>query len=311
MSANRASQRLVARRAVWSSKAHPADIERHARAVALIGSVVGLVIGLGVVAPGGLTCVSLAAAPDPATTKPTPAQPSPEVPGKQPHTQPAQPSKPAVPTLDDLLGTAGEQRPATTPEPAPSDATNESDVIDALKPGQRDLERRLSAQEMGDEFKQAIALMGDAADRLEKHRDAGLDTQRVQEDVLRKLDELISQMEKNSQQQRQSSSSSSQQQQQQQRDPSQSQQQQARKGAQKRKDQKGQSPGEGLSEQQAPALQEGALRPSLESATAAWGSLPARVRDMLLQGAGDRFSKTWEQATETYYRRLAEEQKQP
>lgn len=309
MSFNRASQRLVARRAVWSSKARPADIERHARAVALIGSVIGLAIGLGVVSPGGLTGVSLAAAPDPAT-KPAPAQPSPEVPGKQPHTQPAQPSKAAAPTLDELLGTAGEQGPASTPEPAASDATDESDVIDALKPGQRDLERRLSAQEMGDEFKQAIALMGDAADRLEKHRDTGLDTQRVQEDVLRKLDELISQMEKNSQQQ-QSSSSSSQQQQQQQRDPSQSQQQQARKGAQKRKDQKGQSPGEGLSEQQAPALQEGALRPSLESATAAWGSLPARVRDMLLQGAGDRFSKTWEQATETYYRRLAEEQKQP
>jgi hypothetical protein len=41
--------------------------------------------------------------------------------------------------------------------------------------------------------------------------------------------------------------------------------------------------------------------------TAAWGNLPARVRDQLMQGRHDQFSSLYESMTETYYRRLAEE----
>ena len=176
-------------------------------------------------------------------------------------------------------------------------------LSNGLSTSDKDLDRRLSAQELGDQFQQAIMLMADAAERLDRSKDAGLNTQRVQEDVLRKLDELIAQLEKNSQQQQQQSSSSAQQQQ---RDPSQSQQQQAKKKAQSKSQNRQQ--GDPSEQADGPPLQEGALRPALESAPAAWGSLPARVRDMLMQGAGDRFSKAWGPATEAYYRRLAEEQ---
>lgn len=58
-----------------------------------------------------------------------------------------------------------------------------------------------------------------------------------------------------------------------------------------------------------PPKQEGPLRPALDSARAAWGSLPARVRDMLLQGSDDPFSARYKAMTEAYYRRLAEEKK--
>ncbi len=55
-----------------------------------------------------------------------------------------------------------------------------------------------------------------------------------------------------------------------------------------------------------PARRDGALRPGLDAARAAWGSLPERLRDMLLQGSGEKFSTTYERLTEEYYRRLAE-----
>jgi hypothetical protein len=37
-----------------------------------------------------------------------------------------------------------------------------------------------------------------------------------------------------------------------------------------------------------------------------WGSLPQRVRDMLLQGRNEKFSSLYEKLTGEYYRRLAE-----
>ena len=208
---------------------------------------------------------------------------------------------PAVPSLDELLGT-------TTPEATPQDPAGAALPSDTANPSDPALERRLSAEEMGDAFKQAVTLMGDAATRI-KSKDVGLNTQRVQEDALRKLDELISQLEQQ-QQQQQSSSSSSQQQQQQ--DKTSARQQQTGSRKSKPGDAKERSGrASDSSEMDPPALQEGALRPALESAPAAWGSLPERVREMLMQGATDRFSKTWEAATESYYRRLAEENNRP
>lgn len=221
-------------------------------------------------------------APEPKTEPPEPATTQPAAnPPKTPEPQPA------LPGLDELLDLPPSSNPATADsgQPAPTD---------------EELKRRLSAQEIGDAFKQAITLMGDAADRLETRKDPGLDTQRVQEDVLRKLDELISQLEQNSQQQQQQQQSSSQQKR---NDPS-DQQAGKQQQQQSQNNQTGNEPG---GQPEPPPFQEGALRPALESAPAAWGSLPARIRDMLLQGAGDRFSTTWERATEAYYRRLAEQ----
>jgi hypothetical protein len=49
------------------------------------------------------------------------------------------------------------------------------------------------------------------------------------------------------------------------------------------------------------------MRPGQAAAGAAWGALPERLRDALTQGLSDRYSSLYEGATESYYRRLAEE----
>lgn len=181
-----------------------------------------------------------------------------------------------MPSLDELLGLEG------TEEAGPDAA-------------QHELEQALSGEQLGDAFIQAVDLMGSVAQRIQAQKDTGVQTQRLQEDILRRLDQLISSMEQQQSSSSSSSSSSSQQQQQQPNQPQQQQQQQRSNGS------------ESNEHATAPELQEGPLRPNLEPVTAAWGNLPARVRDQLLQGIDDRFSALYENMTEAYYKRLAEE----
>jgi hypothetical protein len=187
------------------------------------------------------------------------------------------PAPPQEPTLDDLLGL-----PRTEREPAQ---------------GTPELDRRLSDEPAGDDFEQAVDLMDDSAGRLEA-RHAGLDTQRVQERALAKLDKLIADAQKNPK---------------------------SGKGKPKPKpDQQPQpSPGQQSSQQQQQAQasasttggvpnvprQDGSLSPPPPSASASWGNLPAHVRDSLTQGASDRFSSLYRALTEEYYKRLAEDRR--
>ena len=198
------------------------------------------------------------------------------------------PPKP-LPSLDELLGLAepGSQADAPTarlPE----------------EPGRAALDEKLSAEEAAEAFQQAVKLMEQTADRLDPGLDTGLVTQRLQEDAVRKLDTVIAAAMQNQQNSSSSSSSSSQQQEQQQQ-PNQRQQQQQQ--AQRNENQKGE-PNEG----QSPSRQNGSLN-SVELNAAAWGALPARLRDALVQGSSDRFSSIYQTMTEQYYRRLAEEPK--
>ena len=39
-----------------------------------------------------------------------------------------------------------------------------------------------------------------------------------------------------------------------------------------------------------------------------WGSLPARIRDLLQQGRQDKYSDVYEKLTGEYYRRIAEQE---
>src|SRR5690606_243236 len=128
-------------------------------------------------------------------------------------------------------------------------------------------------------FKEAVALMGQAAERLgaADAQRAGIGTQRIQEDAVRKLDQLIAELEKLANSKSKSSSSSSS-----------SQQQSRSQPKQQRTSSESQNQGENNSENEPPARQDGPLRPELDSTRASWGALPARVRDMLLQGSSDR-----------------------
>ena len=191
-----------------------------------------------------------------------------------------------LPTLDELLGTEGGASEGGDEVELPEDE------------GETELDRLLSGQEIVDEFRSAVDLMNRSAERLGGARDTGLTTQRMQEDVLRALDKLIADAQQRGQQSSSSSSSSSQQQQQgQQQQPGQQSSPQA-------------SQGDNRGEANAPGGQEGALGPEQAADLAAWGNLPARFRDALVQGASDRFSATYRRLTEEYYRRLAEDPKE-
>jgi hypothetical protein len=243
--------------------------------------------------------VSMGCADEP-TTQP-PAKPD-DKPAAKPATPPAAP-----PSLDELLGIKPAPKPAPAPAPKPDtekpaiepskDAANPDVVPNRDK---ADLDRLLSAQEMGDAFKQAVALMGDASQRLD-HQDPGLDTQRIQEDAIKRLDQLIASLQK-----KQSKSSSSSQSQQKNSDSKDTAPQQGKQGD-KKGQQKPSNGATGKTPGLGPTLQEGALGPQLESARAAWGSLPARVREMLMQGTEDKFSSRYKLLTQEYYKRLAEE----
>ncbi len=208
-----------------------------------------------------------------------------------PHAAALQPAAPSerrpLPSLDELLGLtpAGAGAPASPAAPLPAA------VADA---GRQELDERLKEPSVDDQFEEAVRLMDRSAGRLTSSRDTGLDTQRIQEDTLKKLDALISQMQK--QQQQQSQSSQKQQQQQQQAD-----QPQASSGARQEKR------AQDSTATDAPARRDGPLRPGLEAAKAAWGALPARVREMLLQGSGEKFSSNYDKLTEEYYKKLAEQ----
>jgi len=155
------------------------------------------------------------------------------------------------------------------------------------------LDRALSQAEASQAFEQAAGLMRESAQRLTELADAGIATQRLQEDILRKLDAVIEAAKQN-QQNSSSSSSSSSNQNQSQEQPSQPQASSSSPG------------GENTTEQDSPGRQDGALRTDLEATAATWGALPDRVRESLSQGVSDRYSALYERLTEAYYRALAE-----
>lgn len=202
-------------------------------------------------------------------------------------------AKPA-PSLDDLLGIPRDERPADS---RPIDDPGMIDPLEA-DPDRAALERALTATEASQMFRQAVRQMGDVADLLQVAGDPGVTTQRIQEEILRKLDTLIKAAEQQS-----SSSSSSQGSQQQQQ---QSKQQQAAAQPQPA-DGSQQQQGDNQMEGTPPGGQEGALADVLDAARAAWGSLPDRVRDTLFEVRSDQFSSMYRALTEEYYRRLAEE----
>lgn len=220
-----------------------------------------------------------------------PAEPKPED-AKPAEVRPTDAVPPAKePTLDELLGlTPAAPKPETpTGLPSASDSTAKTPE----SPDRADLTRKLNDEGEEDDFSRAVTLMGDAAKRLEEGKDPGLQTQRVQEDVLKALDKMISDAQKNQQKQK-----SKQKQQQPSPSPSQSQKQ-------SKSQPQGAKPSPESGMPQVPR-EDGPGRTRAGN-TAAWGDLPARVREALVEGLNDRFSARYRQKTEEYYRRLAED----
>ena len=202
----------------------------------------------------------------------------------------------APPSLDDLLGIGEESTEAD--DGAAEAAQREHDEA---------LDRELNEVPLADNFIAAVEKMELVADLLDREYDAGLGTQRAQEDILAKLEALIDQARQQNQQQQQSSSSSQQSQQNrpspnhnEQQNQGDQQQQQAQNQQQPANDPNNATPGE--ADPRAAQIGE-----QFEEDRREWGSLPERVRDMLLQGRQEKFSSMYERLTQEYYKRLAEE----
>ena len=235
----------------------------------------------------------------------------------------------AQPTLDDLLN--------VTPDgAAPDEATPEPGVADpgVADPGRADperidpnVERLLDGDEAANRFEQAVAEMADVATRLQggDQPDPGLDTQRMQEAILKKLDAVIEAAKQQQQQQQQSSSSSSS-------SGQQGEPKQGDQGSQANQSQGQPEPGgeqdggQDPSGQQAGSQQKGdqasqnadaATRRqagegtpedprAIGEARQEWGNLPPRLRGELSDGFGEPYSPVYRSLTESYYRKLAE-----
>jgi len=201
--------------------------------------------------------------------------------------------------------------------PVTGDAAGAGSAEDAARREQeKRLERSLDEASMQDLVRKAIDGMKTASARLGEQNDPGLGTQRVQEEVVKTLQRLLDEAEK---QQRQSSSSSSssssrssgkQSKDGKSGDPKERNGQQRQSGQQRSQGSKTESTrGSGDSETE-PGMRDSdavAEAGELSETRVEWGQLPERVRELVLQGRRDRVSTLYERLTREYYRRLAEE----
>lgn len=199
----------------------------------------------------------------------------------------------AAKSLDELLGLEEDDSSRGAAEAA------EREARDAL-------DRALRAKEISDNFRDAIRQMGVSAELLGEKFDAGLGTQRVQEEIIRKLDDLIASARK--EQSSSSSSSSSQSSSQQNRQQPRQQQQNNQQSPSDQNDSSRNNNPADSTQSNAPTQQpEGELKSLLAEGGVEWGSLPERVRDQLMQAMRDQPSALYRRLTQEYYRRLAEE----
>ncbi len=203
-------------------------------------------------------------------------------------------------SLDDLLKLPGQPKPDPSKKPEPSRPD-----VKKLPP--------MGDSEITDALVKAIAEMEEAASRLSQRQDPGLETQRMQESVLRRLDQVIAaaqQRQQQQQQQQQGQGQQQQQQQQKQEDGSKQNQEQQAKGQQQKPGQK--QPGSNEPNQgqvTKGTAGEANVGGPIEETRIEWGRLPQRIRSELDQGLGEKFSPLYKRLTEMYYRRLAEEGK--
>ncbi|MEX1017889.1 MAG: hypothetical protein WDZ31_14205 [Phycisphaeraceae bacterium] len=212
------------------------------------------------------------------------------------------------PTLDELLDLEpGETDTETAPE---------SPTADDGEPGvdlDEDVREMLRGDAATDAFEQAVGQMDSVARRLGGDLDPGLVTQREQESILAKLEQVI---EAAKQQQSSSQGGQGGEGQQQAREQDTGGQDLAQQGSQ---GQQGEGEGSQGSQSQGGGEHSGQASPGsvvdgeqhegpLEELRREWGQLPPRLRDELSEGLQERFSPAYRSLTEAYYRRLAEEE---
>lgn len=135
----------------------------------------------------------------------------------------------------------------------------------------------------------------------------GPPTQRLQQDILRRIDSLIDQAQE--QQSNQQSSQSSSQQSSSQEEPEDQQTQMNQQQSQSQQNAAQQlNPQPGDSDPGSMDAMDPRLGGALDETGREWGSLPDRIRELLQQGRKDTYSSVYEKLTGEYYRRIAEQE---
>lgn len=214
-------------------------------------------------------------------------------------------------SLDDLLG-IGE-----------TDAKKASEESGRIK--KETLQRILSEKEAKNTLEATIDGMRRSAALLSE-KESGTAVQRIQEDILARLDALIESAQSQQQQSSSSSSSSSSSGQSkgssqsrgskgEQKSGSASSEEQRREQAKKRAEQNGEKPGDAQSQPtgdragESPPGVDAIKGGVIQESDAEWGNLPPRTREIIRQGVREKMSSVYRRWTEAYYRRIAEESK--
>lgn len=219
------------------------------------------------------------------------------------------------PTLDELLelGPPEEQREALREEAAEERGQSPEELEEAME---AELQRMLESGRPTDVFEQAVRQMGEVSHRLASERDAGIETQRMQRQILDKLDQVIDAARQQQQEQADGSSGGG-------GGGEQSPQEMDRGGDDPAQSSRaeGETPGEAAGAEQAggdqphsgeaspgSAREAAAREQALRELRQEWGNLPPRLRDEISEGMNERFSPVYRSLTESYYQRLAEEE---
>ncbi len=231
-------------------------------------------------------------------------------------TPPVPPAKPTEggKSLDELLGIPTSGKTGDTPATADGQGGAKPDEDPAARAARERLQRGLDEKELDSLLHQALSGMQTSAEQLADRTETGLTTQRVQADVVAKLDQLIEEAKRRSKNSQSKSSSGS--------SSSQSGQKQQQGNAQKQGEQDGNKPGEsktrigsqrsksgdGNREGEGPApVDPDKDQAAMDESQAEWGALPERVRDLIRQGSRDRIASLYQRLTQEYYRRMAED----
>ena len=242
---------------------------------------------------------------DSKTLAPTPPQ------AQSPNgTTEAKPAGDEAKSLDDLLGI--------------SESDSKKASAESGRTQKETLQRILSEKEAKNTLEETVEGMRRSATLLNE-KDSGITVQRVQEDVLARLDALIASAQQQQQSSSSSSSSSSEkskgsQQPKGGKDKKQSEsaasEEKRREEAKQRASQK-EGDKSGPSKSQPTGDRPGELPPTVDAIEGGviqetdeeWGGLPPRTREIIRQGVREKMSSVYRRWTEAYYRRIAEESK--
>lgn len=237
------------------------------------------------------------------------------------------------PSIDELLGLDEDKK-----DDAPKPDDGHDDDEDKGPELTRDLDKALTGEQAADQFAQAIQEMEEVAIRLSDEADPGIDTQRMQDEIILKLEQIIASAEKVKSKQKPKPGQGKPQQgppraadkQQGQQPGEQSGDKPGEQEGDKPGDQQGQQPNKpGQGQGDKPGDQQGQQQGNQPGGQQSgqtgsqgsvrneelsmkdlregeWGNLPPRLRDELAESLSETFNPVYRSATEAFYRRIAE-----